>query len=605
LAHKEHTTKWSSIQQQWHTWALLSLLTLALLGQPQESQAGWFTCPPCVPGLPPMHAKRQRARSMCPFGARLRSAWQYATRSWCQPCLRSLLLALLWSQSGQQGPVEIIGWPWLLWLWQMAGVAFPEFSRQPLWRVGCRLLWQGQWLLLAGYLGLALRWIAPGTKTDSFLDMRSANGFALGLGCQFCGQKEPWVEVVGQDDGGYEATLCGHFTVQVAGDDPFRGRLLMLFLRLLDVPGPQRGSRRTRDGRTPIVRQRQAAEWFGLPRPNVSRVEGYWQRAAWPELLSQCTPEILTAEVVQRVVTACATYPHWNRAEVYGYLQDQGVRISYRQLRQAMEQSGWSTLRQELRRRYHWTPKTFHLQEEWLVQELLRQVHLLHECLEKGQPLPAEEQVALADLQTLLQEVGIEPEPPPQAVPWMLRVKRVLFGEWQAVEEDTIRCPGCGTTHIVRKSRKPRLKKFYDAQGKLQEVPVYRYRCSCMSNQEACVALAIWPSAQGAGRAGRGQQPHTTLFFAAVGSRNKLWLGDLPFQDQGVPQPPVFPRATGSGLEMACGKRTGAQSPSALWRDGGRAIVRLPQRMAVRSAPNSRRSSCRRTYWAGVWPWGR
>jgi transposase-like protein len=457
--------------------ALLSLLVLAFLGQPQESQAGWFACPPGVPSLPGTPAKRQKVHSICPPGARLRGAWQYATRSWCQPCLRSLLLALLWSLSGQQGPVEIISWPWLLWLWQVAAVAFPELSQQPLWCIGRKLLWQGQWLLLAGYLGLVVRQITSGAKTDRTLDMRSANGLLLGLSCRYCGQKEPWVEVVGQEEGGYEATLCGHFTVRVAGDDPFRGRLLMLFLRLLDVPGPQRGSRRTREGRTPLVRQRQVAEWFGVPRPNVSRVEGYWQRAAWPELLSQCTPEILTPEVVQRVVTVCATYPHWNRAQVYDYLQDQGLQISYRQLRQAMDQSGWSTLRQALRRRYHWTAKTFHLQEEWLVQELLRQVHLLQDCLAKGQPLPAQEQVALTDLQVLLQEVGVEPEPPPRAVPWMLRVEQVLFGDWQAVEDDTIRCPDCGGTHIVRKSRKPRMKKFYDAQGTLQEVPVYRYYC--------------------------------------------------------------------------------------------------------------------------------
>jgi transposase-like protein/DNA-directed RNA polymerase subunit RPC12/RpoP len=480
VAHTQNTTKWT-FTQTWHAWAFLSLLALALLGQPQESQAGWVTCPPSVPNLSSTPPKRPGVRSTSPLGARLRSTWQYATRSWCQPCLRSLLLTWLWSLSGQKGPVAVIVWPWLLWVWQVAGVAFPELSRQPLWRTGRRLLWQGQWLLLAGYLGLALRQIAPDSKTDSILDVRPANGLVLGLGCQYCGQREPWVEVVSQADGGYEATLCGHFTVRVAGDDPFRGRLLMLFLRLLDVPGPQRGSRRTRDGRTPIVRQRQAAEWFGLPRPNVSRVEGYWQRAAWPELLSQCTPEILTAEVVQRVATVCATYPHWNRAQVYGYLQDQGIQISYRQLRQAMEQSGWAILRQELRRRYHWTPKTFHLQEEWLVQELLRQLHFLHECLEKGKPLPVEEQVALADLQVLLQEVGIEPEPPPQAVPWMLRVERVLFGEWQVVEDDTIHCPDCGSTHIVRKSRKPRSKKFYDAQGRLQEVLVYRYYCR---NQE-------------------------------------------------------------------------------------------------------------------------
>jgi hypothetical protein len=83
----------------------------------------------------------------------------------------------------------------------------------------------------------------------------------------------------------------------------------MLFLRLLDVPGRSRGSRRTRDGRTPFVSQMQVSRWFRIPHPDVSRVEGYWLRGAWPELLSQCTPEILTAELVRRIATLCATFP--------------------------------------------------------------------------------------------------------------------------------------------------------------------------------------------------------------------------------------------------------------------------------------------------------
>jgi hypothetical protein len=67
-----------------------------------------------------------------------------------------------------------------------------------------------------------------------------------GLGCVVCHREEPWVEAVQQEeDGSYTATLCGHFTLHVAGDHPFRVRLLMLFLQLLEVPGPQRGGRRT------------------------------------------------------------------------------------------------------------------------------------------------------------------------------------------------------------------------------------------------------------------------------------------------------------------------------------------------------------------------
>jgi transposase-like protein len=253
--------------------------------------------------------------------------------------------------------------------------------------------------------------------------------------------------------------------------------MLMLFLTWLDVPGHQRGSRRTRDGRTPFVRQRQLSDWFKLPQPNVSRVAGYWQRAAWPELLSQCTPEILTPELTRRIVTVCATHPHWNQEEVYQHLQGQKVLVSRRQVRQAMEQSGWSTLRQELKRRYHWTPDRFRLREEWLVQDLLRQIHLLHDCLDTGQQLPVEEHMALVDLRALARESGIEFAPPLKALPWLLQVEQILFGQWARVQDDTIRCPECNSAHIVRKSRNPRMKKYYDAQGNLQEVPVYRYYC--------------------------------------------------------------------------------------------------------------------------------
>ncbi len=59
-----------------------------------------------------------------------------------------------------------------------------------------------------------------------------------------------------------------------------------------------------------------------MPQPDISRDEGYWQQGGWPELLSRCTPEILTPELVRRIVTLCATHPHWKREEVYQHLQD-------------------------------------------------------------------------------------------------------------------------------------------------------------------------------------------------------------------------------------------------------------------------------------------
>ena len=476
VSQMKHTTKQSFAQlQAWHILVVVSLAGLALLGHMPDSEAGWVTCPPQYVRLGHWQSCKIRRESLSRHD-RFQAVWHYARHSWRQPLVRSLLMTGLWVLSGCRGPVVIVVWPWLLWLWQAAVVSWPELGHHRAWRGGHWLLWQGQRLLIVGYLGLVLHRIKAG-KGEIDGKLPPSLCLSLGLSCPHCSHEEPWVEVLRKDDGGYQATLCGHYLIQVPGDHPFRARMLMLVLSWLDVPDHHRGSRRTRGGRTPFVRQRQLSAWFGLSQPVVSRIMGYWQRGAWPELLGQGTPEILTTDWIRRIVSVCATFPHWSQEEVWRYLHSQNVAISQRQVRQAMEQSGWSLLRQELTRRYRWGPNTLRLKEKWLVQELLRQVQLLLECLETGQTLPQEERIAMADVQTLAQEARIEAPPPAKAIPWLLRVERVVFGHWQLVEDDTIRCPDCHSTHIVRKSRKPRLKKFYAADGNLEEVPVYRYYC--------------------------------------------------------------------------------------------------------------------------------
>jgi len=471
----KHITKWLFAQLAcWHGLALFSLLVLLLLGWSVESQAGWLTCPPRWDGVAVMSNRRRRKRTL-PLDHRLYALWWYVRRSCHQPLLRSLALGALWWLSGRRGSMLIMGWPWILWLWQGAAAGWPELCRRRMWRGGYWLLWQGQRVLVVCYLCRTVHQVRSMAGGGLAAD-RAVLWSALGASCSTCKRDTPWVEVTRQEDDGYEATLCGHFTVRVSGDDPVRARLLMLFLRLLVVPGQARGSRRTRDGRTPFVRQEQAAAWFEVPQPDISRVEGYWSRAAWPALLSQHTAEILTPDVVHRVVTVCATCPHWSQEQVYNHLREQGLEVSLPQVRQAMKESGWATLRQGLKRRYHWTPDSFELREEWLVRTLLAHIQSLQNSVEEGQPPPQEERLTLDDVQTLLREAGVEAAPPLKALPWLLRVQQVVLGEWQE-EADTIRCPACGSTHIVRKSRKGRQKTYYDAQGQLQEVTVYRYYC--------------------------------------------------------------------------------------------------------------------------------
>jgi hypothetical protein len=292
-----------------------------------------------------------------------------------------------------------------------------------------------------------------------------------------CGRQEPWVQVERQADGSYGGQLCGHFRLRVSGDEPFRMRLMILFLRQLEVAGPERVIGRTRDDRAPFVRQTQIAEWFEVRQPNVSRWERYWLAGNWPDLLSLKSAEVLTGEVRARIIQVCAAFPWWNIRQVHAHLGQQEQAITHQQVRQVFEESGWGQLRQELQRRYQLKADRFRPRDGWLVAQLLGQVETLLARLEAREGLTPQEQVSLTEVQTLAAEAGVTSPPPVKALPWLLRVEQILFGQWQAVTDEQVRCTYCGSSQVVRKSNQPRLKKYYDAQGQSQTVEVYRYYC--------------------------------------------------------------------------------------------------------------------------------
>lgn len=447
---------------------LLSWVGLTWLGQRPESGWGWLSCPPQqMVVLSVGGRKRARGPRRSDQGQTGGHGWGCHLRTWRLPLLRSLLLLGLWEVSGRVGPGGVVGLPWLVWLWQISGRVWPELGGQPEWRLVNWLLWQGQRLVLWSYLGLGL----------SQMGREGHQTLEVSLGCIMCGRNEPWVEVERQADGSYQAELCGHFRLRVAGDEPFRMRLLLLFLRLLEVDGPERQIGRTRDDRAPFVRQMQLAAWFEVPQPSVSRWERYWLAGDWANLLSLKSAEVLTSEVRARIIQVFVAFPWWGVAQVHTHLQAQDQAITERQVRQTAEESGWSQLRQELDRRYHLSADSFRPQDDWVVGQLLALGEKLLAQLERGGQLTPQEQLELADLQTLVAATGLTAAPALKALPWLLRVEQVVFGQWQAVEDGQIRCSYCGSTHVVRKSNQPRLKKYYDAQGQVVTIPVYRYYC--------------------------------------------------------------------------------------------------------------------------------
>ena len=293
--------------------AVLSFLGLAVLGQAPGEVAGWIL-PWQQRGAGGESRVRSTGRVGCNWQDHVTSMGWYLAESWPPVLLRSLVLWGLWAQSGGWGPAWLRLVPWGLWLWCGVGRGWPALGQQLVWDWVEGVLWQGQRGLLVGYAGLALSDLCVGEPC----------GWCLAAGCVVSGTRagasdgtEAQVAVVRQADGSYRVTLRGHFTLAVSGDHPFRMRLLVLFLSLLDVPGATRGSRRTRDGRTPFVRQMQLQSWFGVPHPEISRWLKYWQEGRWADLLSLHSAEVLTTELVAQIVEVFATFPTWSAEQLF------------------------------------------------------------------------------------------------------------------------------------------------------------------------------------------------------------------------------------------------------------------------------------------------
>jgi transposase-like protein len=381
------------------------------------------------------------------------------SRSWHVPLLRGLLLWALWQLSGQIGSGWLALLPWLIWL-------LPA-NKKPLERIR-DLMWHVHQILLMGYLGLGVYHLLGVLLNQS--------GWSVGLlGCVVC-VEEPKVEIKRAEDGGWQVDLQGHFTLKVSDDHPFRLRLLIIFLGQLQSEHDGRKSRRTRDGRTPFVRQEQLAGWTNTKQEHISLWMKHWLKGDWAHLLSLTATEVLTPELVERIVTVFATFPNWTTEQVYEHLHKQGCEVTYTQIEQASRESGWKQLITALRERFDLKAGLF-LRDEWLVGQLLNQIQALLAKVEAFGGLTPEVHATLDDLQTLSAQVGAVERPPLPAKPWLLSLERTLLGSWEQVSDEVVCCTYCGSSAVSRKSKKARQKKFYDTDGQVKQAEVCRYYC--------------------------------------------------------------------------------------------------------------------------------
>ena len=472
------TIGWGGRQRRWGTIvltiAVLGLVVLLVAGITPESLGGWVACP--GQGGRGEQTRRKRARGWRRTGGvGWRAGWHWLRQSWMMPVLRSevLLALVLLTEVPEWDWVCLL--PWLAWLWKGVGVIWPGLGRQPL-HAGLGQFWDR--VTGVGLVGLGLLWVSQ--QVPQPVDYRLG---MLPVGMCLSGQScEPAVEVIRDEAEVYHVRLRGEFTLRVNGQVEFYKRMLVIFLGLLEMPGEQRGSRRTRDGRTPFVRQEQMAEWFGVPHPVISRWFGYWLAQDWRRMLSQRWGEVLTLEVKQRIIHCWVLHPWWSAQRAWQHLRAQGSTVTLNQVKQVGRESGWTALRRTMTGVYRISPESFRPRDEWLPRQLLAQVQQLVTQLEALGGLPSEQQVTLTDLGALCEELELRPAEPRRPLLWVFQVEHLLFGHWEWVEDGRVQCIYCGTSDVSRKSRKPRLKKYVDEQGQEQAVEVYRYYC----HNQAC-----------------------------------------------------------------------------------------------------------------------
>ncbi|MGB0383874.1 MAG: hypothetical protein ACPGWR_03540 [Ardenticatenaceae bacterium] len=157
-------------------------------------------------------------------------------------------------------------------------------------------------------------------------------------------------------------------------------------------------------------------------------------------MLSVRAPDVLTLELQDQIVAAFAQFPWWGQLRVYKYLNKQGIEVSRSQVRLAAEESGWSKLRQELQKRFTINAESFRPRDEWFVSQLLQTNEKLVKQLENVNALPAQLEIEINALEELAKQNGIQAAPVIRALPWMLRVQQILFGQWEMVNNDSLCC---------------------------------------------------------------------------------------------------------------------------------------------------------------------
>ncbi len=412
---------------------MLNLTFLALLGHPLELSVGLVAYPPIIIELQSPFGKRAKKYRNKKNNSRLffQVGKIYFWRTWQLVFFQSITLAALYSICRINGvlfPAWVISLPFLKWLLIGMSAICPWLGHQPEMRLICWGIEQIQKIILILVIVCSIDQLfctAAHAGIERVQSLESAvskisavaNGGAALIAKQ-TGEKlniQP-IEVV-KTEKEYQIRFIGGFHLTVSKDNAFEMRMVIIFLRKLENLKARQSSRATRDNRRPMLTQAKLSSWFGFSQPEISRWEKWWLEKDWANLLSMHSSEVLTKELQNKIVDTMAKFPWWSQKQIYNHMKTQGMNVTFAQLNQAAQESGWNKLKKTLKRFMIISEDCIRPRDEWVARELMSQIQMLLKKVENNEALTPEEQFELTHVQKVCAENNLS----------VTKIKHILF----------------------------------------------------------------------------------------------------------------------------------------------------------------------------------
>lgn len=359
-----------------------------------------------------------------------------------------------------------------------------------------------------------------------------------------------WID----EDGTWHLEMEGHTIIGYKPRNAFEERILLVLLRQIRTPEstPKR----------PFLRQEWLAGWYDTHQEHISRWQKYAREDGLEKLKGEHEGWVVTPEIQQAITNIW--YPNFwlsaskvrERLLAAGHIASPDD-ISVPNIHYVAQKTGFAEVRRVLREMFRFSADGPVWRDDVLINRVFELNEQLMTLLQEENKLTP--QLTL-EADALREGLHVPPPRPKKRLPCAYQLQHALFGQWEEVDDGSIRCPHCGSQLVSRKENEPRRKKYHD--------PVTRewreaegYRCYCYNpdceretfttypdgvrlHSTWTVDMVIWGV-----MVYMGMRTTYRLAAKAVGvSHATLWRWAMEVGDQALPVAALFGIVHSSGI---------------------------------------------------------